>query len=342
MTQRAGIGPVASPSVPSRLTALLVAVSVAGGLALAACSDESSSTASTAPPAPTTTTTVVFGSGELPEVTGAFGEKPTVVPTKSAPKAELVVKVLSEGTGRTVANGDFLVANYLGAIWGTGKVFDNSFDRGKPFPLPIGAGQVIKGWDEGLVGQKVGSRVLLAIPPDKGYGSQGQSAAGIKGTDTLVFVVDLIGSYGADSSADGTPQPVDPTLPTVTATPGQKPTITMPSGPAPTALVSAVLLQGSGPEVAPNTDIVVQYVGVIWDGGKMFDSSWDRKQVATLPIGSGQVIKGWDEGLVGKKVGSRVLLVVPPDKAYGSEGVAQAGIKGTDTLVFVVDLLAAV
>jgi peptidylprolyl isomerase len=77
-------------------------------------------------------------------------------------------------------------------IWRTGKVFDSSWARNTPLTTVIGAGQVIPGWDKGLVGQTVGSRVMLTIPPADGYGSAGQSQAGIKGTDTLVFVVDIL------------------------------------------------------------------------------------------------------------------------------------------------------
>ena len=71
-------------------------------------------------------------------------------------------------------------------------MFDNSYDRGQPLSFPIGVGMVISGWDQGLVGQRVGSRVLLSIPPEFGYGSRGVPQAGIGGEDTLVFVVDII------------------------------------------------------------------------------------------------------------------------------------------------------
>ena len=81
---------------------------------------------------------------------------------------------------------------------------------------------------------------------------------------------------------------------------------------------------------------------MIWRTGKVFDSSWSRNEPLTTVIGEGQVIKGWDTGLVGQTVGSRVLLVIPPADGYGTAGASTAGIKGTDTLVFVVDILAAV
>ena len=85
-----------------------------------------------------------------------------------------MVQPLIKGDGATVAAGQTVVVNYVGIVWASGTVFDSSWTRGATFTVPIGAGQVIPGWDEGLVGQTVGSRVLLAIPPDKGYGSPGQ------------------------------------------------------------------------------------------------------------------------------------------------------------------------
>ena len=90
--------------------------------------------------------------------------------------------------------GEYVVAQYAGFIWRTKKVFGSSWSSGSPFGFTIGASpeQVIPGWDKGLVGQTIGSRVMLSIPPAQGYGSSGASQAGIKGNDTLLFVVDII------------------------------------------------------------------------------------------------------------------------------------------------------
>lgn len=126
----------------------------------------------------------------LPAVSGDFGTKPTLeFPDAQAP-AGLQVSVLREGSGATVEAGREIVVDYLGQTW-AGRVFDNSYDRGQPLSFPIGVGMVIGGWDKGLVGQRVGSRVLLSIPPELGYGSRGVPQAGIAGGDTLVFVVDI-------------------------------------------------------------------------------------------------------------------------------------------------------
>ena len=129
----------------------------------------------------------------LPAVAGPANAKPTItMPTTAAP-AGLVVKVLTEGTGDKVTAGKQLTAHYVGQVWATGKQFDASWDRGgQPATFPIGTGGLIKAWDEGLVGKNLGSRVLIVAPPEFGYGAGGNRGAGIAGTDTLVFVVDLI------------------------------------------------------------------------------------------------------------------------------------------------------
>lgn len=128
----------------------------------------------------------------LPEVSGAPGTKPTLTFPDAQPSGELEVVVLSRGDGALVEAGQDIEVHYLGQSW-QGGVFDNSFDRGSSISFPIGVGAVIAGWDEGLVGQQVGSRVLLSIPSHLGYGDRGVPQAGIKGGDTLVFVVDIAG-----------------------------------------------------------------------------------------------------------------------------------------------------
>ncbi len=134
------------------------------------------------------------GGGTLPTVSAKSGSAPTLTFASSSPPSGLVAKTLIKGTGPAVVKGEYVIAQYVGYIWRTKKVFGSSWTSGSPFGFVIGASpeQVIPGWDKALVGQTVGSRVLLSIPPAQGYGSTGASQAGIKGTDTLVFVVDII------------------------------------------------------------------------------------------------------------------------------------------------------
>ena len=124
----------------------------------------------------------------------ATGKPSITVPAATAP-SQLVAQSLIKGTGPKVAKGQSITVHYTGVIWGSGKQFDSSWDRGTPADFTIGAGKVIPGWDTGLVGQTVGSQVLLVVPPDQGYGPKGNTQAGIAPTDTLVFVVDILDAY---------------------------------------------------------------------------------------------------------------------------------------------------
>ena len=139
-------------------------------------------------------TQVSNGGGNLPTVTAKAGTAPTLTFSSSSPPSGLVIKTLVKGNGPEVIKGEYVIAQYVGYIWRTKAVFGSSWSSGSPFGFVIGASpeQVIPGWDKGLDGQTVGSRVMLSIPPADGYGSAGKSTAGITGTDTLVFVVDII------------------------------------------------------------------------------------------------------------------------------------------------------
>jgi peptidylprolyl isomerase len=315
---------------------LVVPLALVAALVAGCGASSSSGGTSSAPPSAAGT---AAGPG-LPVVAGGFGTKPTVTIPKTAAPTTLKTAVLHAGTGPKITKGQLVAIDYLGEIWTSKKVFDTSFDKARtPAAFPIGSGQVIVGFDQGLVGRTVGSRVLLVIPPALGYGSQGNSQAGIAGTDTLVFVVDVLGSHDGDASAKGTPAAaLGADLPAVSTAVG-KPTITLPKGTPPTTLVTKTVVTGTGDTVRSGDLLVVQYVGVKWADGKTFDSSWQRGVPAGFGIGVGQVIKGWDDGLVGHKVGDRVLLVVPPSEGYGAQGQSQAGISGTDTLVFAVDIV---
>ena len=128
----------------------------------------------------------------MPSVEGSKGTKPVLAfPGPDAPEG-LQVQVLDAGDGRVVEAGDTIVAHYLGQTW-DGDVFDSSYDRGQPLDFQVGVGMVIRGWDDALVGQRVGSRLLLSIPAELGYGERGVPQAGIAGGATLVFVTEILG-----------------------------------------------------------------------------------------------------------------------------------------------------
>jgi peptidylprolyl isomerase len=276
-------------------------------------------------------------------VSGAFGKNPAItIPAQKASKA-LSVKTVIHGTGPVLGKTDAFVGNYAIYIWsGTAhRLAQSSFTQHEP---TLFAGQLLPGLEKALIGQKMGSRVLAVIPPKDAFGSSGNAQVGIKGTDTLVFVVDLIKNFAGNASATG--QQVSSgggTLPKVTATAGAAPKIKVPSAKPPAKLVTKVLVKGTGPAIKANQTVVVQYVGAIWRTGKVFDASWKRAQPFgfTIAANPSQAIPGWNTGLLGQTVGSRVMLVIPPADGFGKSGNSQVGIKGTDTLVFVVDILGA-
>ncbi|MFF9332971.1 MULTISPECIES: FKBP-type peptidyl-prolyl cis-trans isomerase [Streptomyces] len=330
-----------------RRRSLLIAVP-AGLATLAACGDDksdsgkASETASPSEPETSAAPSPKIVEGPLPAITAGtkFGEKPTVAKGSGDPSKDLAVKTVIAGGGRTVAENDFIVAHYLGQVWSTAKVFDNSYDRKEPLAIQLAQGTIIDGWRYGLVGKKTGSRVQMAVPPTWGYGEQGNAQAGIKGTDTLVFVVDVQDTFNAKSSAKGTDVAQDNIdLPKVgTNTDGKAPSIEVPDAQAPKKLVANYVIEGDGEKVGAEDSVLVQYKGVLWDGGKEFDSTYGRGQLTSFSLQ--QVVKGWAQGLTGKKVGSRVLIVIPPELGYGDNPPQGSGIQKDSTLVFSVDILA--
>jgi peptidylprolyl isomerase len=254
-------------------------------------------------------------SGRLPEVTGEFGSKPAIAEPSGDPSATLVDEVLTEGTGPTVAKGDILVVHYLGETWANAKVFDNSYDRKQPAAFPIGIGRVVPGWDKGLVGKTVGSRVVLVLPPAEGYGEQGNPSAGITKDDTLLFVVDIVDTITkAEQTAHGTAVAATPaTLPKVSNDPAKKPVVTVAKGAkAPTQPQSAVIIAGDGAPIDPAKSVLAQIVQVEHATGKPVFDSWTE---GTPQSGPQQIpvsaIPGLEAAVKGQKVGSRVLLVLP-------------------------------
>mgnify|MGYP001818866730 CR=1 FL=1 len=245
--------------------------------------------------------------------------KPLVaVPDGPAP-ADLVSTDIVVGEGTPAESGDFAIMQYVGVSYSNGLQFDASWDRGQPFTFTLGEGSVIQGWDDGVVGMAPGGRRELVIPPDQAYGEAGSGSGAIGPNETLVFVVDLIGVVPAAL---------------------EKPEVDVPAEPA-TELTTTDLVEGTGAELAENQAAWVHYVGVSQSTGEQFDASWDRgiEQPIAFVVGIGQVIEGWDQGLVGMKVGGRREIVIPPELAYGEAGAGEGVIAPNETLVFVVDLI---
>jgi peptidylprolyl isomerase len=327
-----------------RRSLAVFAIPLIAGLVLAGCgSSKSTSGASSSASA---TGTASGNSNAAVMATGPFGKAPTVTIPKAKAGSSLTVKTLVTGSGAALTSSDAFLGNYVVYAWdGTTHTLKGStYSSGETptlFSTPL-----LPGLSSALTGKTVGSRVLAVIPPKDGFGTAGNSEAGITGTTTLVFVIDVLRAYpGTEAASGSTVAHGGGDLPTVTepATSGSAPTVTMPakSVKVPTSLQVQTLIKGSGAKVAAGDYVIAQYVGYIWRTGKTFDSSWSRKTPFGFQIGANpsQVITGWDTGLQGQTVGSRVLLVIPPKDGYGTTGASSAGITATDTLVFVVDIL---
>jgi FKBP-type peptidyl-prolyl cis-trans isomerase len=282
-------------------------------------------------------------------VTGAFGAAPKVTIPAEEASASLYTKTVIQGSGAPLTKTESAVSNFALYDWSgkTNKLIGSTFSSRTPTLFGSQIFQAIPGLKNALIGQKAGSRVLAVIPPKDGFGSQGNSQLGVGGSDTMVFVVDLIEEFSNTAAANGAHvSNGGGSLPTVSfPAQGKAPTVKIPSGvKPPKKLTVTTLIKGTGPKLTKGQTVVVQYVGVNWRTKQVFDSSWSRTAPFsfTLDANPEDIIPGWDTGLTGKAVGSRVLLVIPPADGYGKTGNSQAGIEGTDTLVFVVDIVGAV
>ncbi len=265
------------------------------------------------------------------KVSGEYGKPPKV--TVKSPWAidKTRSKVLTPSDGAQVKEGYTVEVNYHGVDGRTGETFDSSFSRGAPVAFNLA--QVVPGFSKGLVGQRQGSRVLIAMPGSDGYDAAGGNPqAGIEVGDTLIFVVDLVGVQL--SGPEGTPVKPKRGLPTVTVKNGQ-PEITVPKTEPPTTLQVQPLIKGKGKKVGENDQITFDYRWVRWSDGKLLEESYSGEPATAALSG---LLPGMVKGLTGQTVGSRVLLVIPPDKGY-PDGNADPKIAADETLVMVVDLL---
>jgi FKBP-type peptidyl-prolyl cis-trans isomerase len=278
------------------------------------------------------------------KVTGAFGQEADVSIPKAAPSSKLAISTPIKGTGAAVASGNAMLAQITLYKWSgkTHSLVDSTYSSG-PQMVPASLG--LSGLTTALKGATIGSRIVAVLPPKYGYGSSGNSELQITGKDTLVWVLDILQQYSPTAGATGAHvSNGGGSLPTVTAKTGQAPVVTVPTKKSPpTKLSVTVLNKGTGPKLATGDTAVTQYVGVIWRTGKVFSTSWPSSSEPestpfSFQLGTG-VVAGFSDGLKGVPVGSRVMIVIPPSLGYGKSGESSAGIKGTDTLVFVVDVL---
>jgi|ERR1051326_7322915 peptidylprolyl isomerase len=229
----------------------------------------------------------------------------------------LKYKITKKGTGVKANAGDMVSVHYVGTLTDSAKTkFDSSRDRGQPFQFSLGAGQVIKGWDEGIALLHVGDVAVLTIPPQLGYGERAMGK--IPANSTLIFEVELMDVKSAPKPWDVKGLKVDSTA---------------------DGLKYIVVKKGDGAKAENGKKVSVHYSGFLGDGTwKLFDSSVQRGQPIEFTLGSGQVIKGWDEGIALMHVGDKMRLIIPYQLAYGEMGRPPI-IPAKATLIFDVELM---
>lgn len=275
-------------------------------------------------------------SGALDDIEVSGGSNPTLDVPEGFTSAETETRVVTEGDGDEVAEGDSVKVNYLAVNGRTSEEFDNSYAGSEPVTFTLQDDAALQGFIKGLTGQAIGSRVLVAIPPDDGFGGA-QEQLGIEGEDTMVFLFDLVAKVPAEASGEAEDLP--DSVPQVVLEDGE-PTgfeagddVTAdPSEPA-----AYVAIKGEGEPVEEGASVTAHYVGQVYPDGEVFDGSWERGAPSTFSLE--QVIACWRDLVPGQTIGSRVVLVCPADSAYGDEPPQGSAIGAGDTLVFAIDLL---
>ena len=281
-------------------------------------------------------------SGPLDAVSteGTVGEELEVAYDGKVTAEEAASEVLEEGDGSPVeANSTVLMHLYIGN--GTsGKQSINTYEQGKAVPVPMSEDQLFKPVLDAVVGQKAGSRIAVAASVEEVWGPQGQPQLKLKAGDTAVFVADIVSVEPAEVLDGPQGEDVEPPkdAPTVIEQGGEVTGIDWSGAPkkAPQDLEVITLVEGDGPEVGAQEMVTFDYFGAVWGEKKPFDESYSREPTA-FAVGIDRLIPAWDQKIPGLTRGSRVMIIAPPDTAYGDQ--EQPNIPAGSTLVFVVDVL---
>ncbi|WP_216387761.1 FKBP-type peptidyl-prolyl cis-trans isomerase [Arcanobacterium phocae] len=280
----------------------IIALCAAVLLGLTGCSDSAANSASK--------TEQQAAGTEMPTVKIDGKDTHLEFPDSNPPEG-LQKTVLDEGEGRVIEETDFVVAHYVGQVWGNEKPFDSSFSRGSGAGFSLQG--VIPGWTQGLSGLKSGAKVILSIPSELGYGPAGGNAqAGIGKDDTIAFYVEILDAFGGDQAGDpnATPEADPASLPVeIEGELGQPVTVKVKEGTAnPTEISTTVIARGSGPEVGgEGSRLYMQYSMSLIDNSKS-ETSYGKAGPFLSTIGGGSIF----DGLTGIPVGSRVLVMAPP------------------------------
>lgn len=311
--------------------ALLVALGLV--VSLAACSPAAPKTGSG-----DTSGCVAGAASSSVKVTGKYGALPKVTVKPKTTAKNTQTTVLTKGTGKALKAGDRVNVEFSVYNGTTGKELTSTgFDK-RPVAFAVDKTKTPPGLAKALACSTLGSRLVVVVPPADAFGAAGSTDLGIGAKDTIVFVADLTSLVPAVlPRAKGAAVAPKAGLPTVKLDSAGAPTITIPKAAQPKTLQIETLIKGTGKVVPASSQVTVNYQGSIWRTGQVFDSSWASGTPASFSTDG--VVKGFGQAIVGQTVGSQVLVVIPPKLGYGTGGNAQAGIKGTDDMIFVIDIL---
>lgn len=258
---------------------------------------------------------------KLPEITFDDEGKPSMKPLKESAPKNITVKTLTKGDGAEVLPDDIVTVNYAGFLWEDGKEFDSSYGSDKPVSFSLN--NLIQGWKWGLAGTHVGDTVEIAIPSEFGYGSQG-SGDRIPPNSPLVFVVEVQGALTIDPAVLKEATPTEQALPSgleIGGELGEQPTIEFAaSSKPPKKEETLVLAEGSGPVVTDSDTVVVHLTVATWDTPENIQSTWGQT--------TQEIVAAQTPELLGRRVGSRVLLLLPAQEDVSSAAVYVIDILG--------------
>lgn len=272
------------------------------------------------------------------DITGDPGAEPKVEWKGEMSAGDIEAETLVKGDGAAVEDGQQIFINY----W-----VGNGFTQKKTYSSYDEAAQMIKVSKDfsplfaaALEDQTIGSRVAVTGSAEEAFGEAGNPALGIGNKDAVLLILDI--TSGVLDKPQGKAGDKGPEIPVIQFDAKGPSGLDFSKVPEPSDRLGIyTVIQGTGEPLVNDQTVVVNYLGQVYDGKKKFDDSYSKGEPLTLQLGAGGVIEGWDKGLEGINIGSRVILAIPPKLGYGEKGNEGAGIKGTDTLYFVIDVLGA-
>ncbi|WP_313403959.1 FKBP-type peptidyl-prolyl cis-trans isomerase [Aeromicrobium sp.] len=278
------------------------------------------------------------GGTDLEGIEVTKGSSPKVTVEKDFETEKTQTRVVNDGGGEKVGDGDTVKINYIAVNGRTGKEFDNSYKNESPMTLTLNEKTALPGFYKGLVGKQIGSRVLVSVPSEDGASLlQSAESLGLEKGDTMVFLFDLVAKV--PTAASGKPQKAPATSPKLTYNDKKQPAKfvkTKKTKAKVTESSAYVLIKGEGEKVVKDSTVSVQYVGQKYPAGDVFDESWSTGP-RQLPLTEGNILDCWRDLLSGQTLGSRVVVTCSAADAYGKDAKKKGQPDGP--LIFVVDLL---